>query len=75
MKVKMVFLDWKLKGKSIYSTEVGNELSKGDFHSGTTFEGEIFLGLQKSEELKNAILQGFQPCFWLILDHSKEGNK
>ncbi len=65
MKIKLVFLDWNLQGKSIYSTEVGNELSKGPFHSGTTFMGEIELSDEDRKELKVAILVGYQPCFWI----------
>ena len=65
MKIKLVFLDWKMKGESVYSTEVGNELSKGDFHSGTTFMGEIKLDLEQESEIRKAIMLGYQPCFWI----------
>ena len=65
MKIKLVFLDWNLKGKSVYSTEVGNELSKGPFHSGTTFDGTITLDREDERELRKSILKGYQPCFWI----------
>jgi len=65
MKINLVFLDWNLKGQSIYSTEMGNELSKGPFHSGNTFIGEIELSEEDRKELKKAILAGYQPCFWV----------
>ena len=65
MKIKLVFLDWRKKGQSIYSTPEGIELSKGDFHSGSTFHGEIILEREEGEEFRKAILKGFQPCFWV----------
>jgi hypothetical protein len=68
MKVKLVFLHWQQKGRSIYNTERGNDLSMGDFHSGTTFEGEIELDEEQEVELFKAIQAGFQPCFWIAKD-------
>ena len=63
MKIKLVFDDWKLKGESVYSTEKGVELSAQDFHSGTTFMGEIFLDKERAEELRRALNGGFIPSF------------
>lgn len=65
MKVKLVFLDWQQKGRSIYNTERGVDLSTGDFHSGTTFDGEIELDEEQEVELFKAIQDGYQPCFWI----------
>jgi hypothetical protein len=65
MKVKLVFDDWKLKGKSIYNTEVGVELSQNDFHSGTTFDGEIHLDLEEEVELTIALMAGYTPSFMM----------
>jgi len=66
MKIKLVFEDWKKNGKSIYNTEDGIELSIGDFHSGTTFNGEINLSPDNEEELKQAIKNKNFPYFMLI---------
>ncbi len=51
MKIKLVFHDWKQTGKagSIYASEIGVGLSKGDLHSGSTFEAEI-VGLPEDVE-------------------------
>jgi len=65
MKIKLVFDDWKLKGKSIYNTEVGVELSQNDFHSGTTFDGEIHLDLEEEVELTIALMAGYTPSFMM----------
>ena len=73
MRVKFAFDDWKLKGRSVYNTEVGIELSKQDFHSGTTFSGEIFLDKEQAEELRIALSGGFTPSFlvWEVSDGNK----
>ena len=63
MKIKLVFDDWKLKGKSIYNTQMGMALSTGDFHSGTTFDGIITLDQEQHEELEQALRDGFTPSF------------
>lgn len=67
MKVKLVFHDWidPVTG-SIYQTQKGIELSMGDFHSGTTFDGEIIVDPFQEEELKRAIKAGNNPVFYLI---------
>jgi len=71
MKVKLVFDDWKLKGKSIYNTEVGVELSQNDFHSGTTFDGEIHLDSEQEEYLRRALSTNFTPSF-IIMEANHE---
>lgn len=65
MKIKLVFLDWRVQGVSVYSQTKGNELSKGSFHSGTTFPGTITLDKEDEREFYKAILNGYQPCFWV----------
>ena len=65
MKIKLVFLDWRRLGMSVYATEEGVELSTRDFHSGTTFSGKIELDAEQAAELARAIAAGFQPCFWI----------
>jgi len=70
MKVKLIFDDWKLKGYSVYNTEVGIELSTGDFHSGTTFNGDIHLDSEQAEELRIAFMAGYTPSF--IVMESKQ---
>ena len=66
MKIKLVFDDWKLKGKSVYSTEVGIDLSMNDFHSGTIFMGNIELDREQEGELMKALIAGFTPSFILV---------
>jgi len=57
MKCRLVLDDWRLEGKadSIYSTELGLELSMGDLHSGTTWEGEIKVTPEIEEEIREAM--------------------
>lgn len=65
MRIKLVFDDWRRHGKSVYATSFGLELSAGDFHSGTAFDGEIELTPELEAELSAAIEAGFQPVFWV----------
>ena len=69
MKVKLVFDDWKQRGKSIYidPSEDGCGLSMGDFHSGSSFSGEIELDDSQELELSESIKKGYQPVFWIDL--------
>lgn len=68
VKVKLAFLDWREKGKSVYATDRGVELSMGDFHSGSTFPGTIELDQEQAEELTEAMRSGLQPCFWMAVE-------
>jgi len=63
MRVKLVFDDWKKQGNSVYNTEKGVELSSGDFHGGTTFNGEIHLDGEQEEKLRVALMAGYTPSF------------
>ncbi len=67
MKVSLVFEDRQKIGKSIYDTPEGVDLSCGQFHSGTTFEGEIHLDEASEKEMKKAMANGFTPV-WAIFD-------
>ena len=59
-----VFYDWvDDSGESIYSTEKGVELSSGSLHSGTTFNGELYLDTDTENEVKQALLDGYSPVF------------
>ncbi len=74
MKIKLVFEDWKdPTGKSIYSTLEGVRLSLGDFHSGSTFTGEIFLDIEQEEDLRRSIQAGAIPVFKLYLSTKRGG--
>lgn len=68
MKVKLVFLGWRQRGKSIDTTEKGVELSMGDFHGGTTFTATIDLDSNNAQELLASIKEGYQPCWWMTVD-------
>jgi len=63
MKINLVFEDWQKNGKSIYNTQKGIELSCGDFHSGSTFSGEIKLTDDQKRELETALASGHTPVF------------
>jgi len=66
MECELVFHDWIKGGKSIYQTEEGVGLSTGDFHSGSTFPGEIELDEEQTQELKDAIDKGYSPVFYIV---------
>lgn len=64
MKIKLVFQDWQDKnGNSVYHTC----LSDGQFHSGTTFDGDIDLDVEDELELRNAIRKENNPVFYVVL--------
>ena len=67
MKIKLVFNDWQKDGESIYNTEKGIDLSMGDFHSGSVFNGEIVVNAAQKLELEKAMKAGYQPVFWMSL--------
>jgi hypothetical protein len=67
MKIKVVFDDWRERGgNSVYQTEKGMDLSAGQFHSGTTFEGSIELNPDDEKELADAMADGYAPAFYVI---------
>ena len=73
MKIKLVFCDWRKCGKSIYNTEEGVFLSLGQFHSGTTFDGKIFLSSEDEKELRGSIKEGYEPIFTIDICGDKDG--
>lgn len=66
MEADLIFLDWKLKGKSVYGKVP--ELSAGSFHSGSTFKIQIRLNPELEKELRQAIANGYTPEFMLGVD-------
>jgi len=65
--IRLVFADWLDKDhRSVYSTEKGVDLSMGQFHSGTTFDGAIRLDSDDRGELESAMASGYTPVFHLI---------
>ena len=68
MKIKLVFDDWKKDNKSIYSTEEGVDLSMGNFHPGTTFNGEIDLDEWDEKELTEVLKGKCVPHFYVVQD-------
>lgn len=70
MKCRLVFSDWRKLGdaRSIYSTELGCELSKGDLHNGTTFEAVVqFADPAIEEEIRAAFARHrAYPEFWFL---------
>ena len=72
MKIDLIFDDWRKDGQSIYHTEEGVELSLGDFHTGTTFDGEIELDITSEHELQDAIEAGYEPLFLMSTSRGRE---
>lgn len=64
MKIKPIFYDWQDEEfNSLYNTFEGSRLSVADFHSGTTFDGEIKLDIEQESELKEHIQDDYRPVF------------
>lgn len=64
MLIKAVHKYWADKdGKSLEGTEKGVELSMGDFHAGTVFNGELYLDSDNEADLKQALRDGYHPVF------------
>lgn len=79
MKCKIIFDDWRQIGKvgSIYSEATGIELSLGDLHSGTTFDAEIYLPVDKNieKEIEEALKNhGAYPVFSIIVEKQEKEN-
>jgi len=75
MKCELVFEDWRQYGKpdSIYSTELGVELSLGDLHSGTTFDAEVHLPPEVEIEIEKAMREhAAYPVFRVLCNPRKE---
>lgn len=68
MRIKLVFDDWRKMGKSVYHTLKGVELAENEFHSGTTFDGQIEVTPEQEKELEQFIKEGYQPVFWVTQD-------
>ena len=71
MKIKLVFHDvintlYKKAFESEYRSEIGLELTSGDFHSGSTFRAEIELTSEQQEQLENFFKEGLNPVFYVI---------
>ena len=74
MKVCFVFDDWRAQSgcKSIYATLEGVRLSLGDFHSGSTFTGEIDLDLEQEKALRRSLQIGAVPVFRIYFLRKKK---
>ena len=64
MRIKLVFNSWE---------ENHSELSEGKFHSGTTFDGAIYLNDEDAADLTEAIKQGHIPVFSVMLADDEQG--
>ena len=58
MQIKLVFNFWE---------ENYPELSEGNFHAGTTFDGAIYLNAEDAVDLTKALKQGYTPFFSVML--------
>ena len=63
--IRMTFYDLLRKGKSMYSTEEGVEMTIGSLHSGSTFSGTITLQEDDMDDLNKMFEAGLQPVFWI----------
>ena len=63
--IRMTFDDLRRKGKSMYSTEEGVQMTMGDIHSGSTFSGTITLDEENMDQLNKMFEAGLQPVFWI----------
>ena len=63
MRIKLVFDFWE---------ENYAKLSEGKFHSGTTFDGAIYLDYEDAAELTAAIKQGYTPVFSVMLADNEQ---
>ena len=66
LNIKFSFKDWTRNGKSVYGDEY--ELSLGNFHSGTVFNGSIVLSKSDRNEFIKALKSGAAPVFDVFLD-------
>ena len=57
LKCFLIFDDWRQIGhtKSIYSTELGIELSRGDLHSGSVFGATVIMDSAIEAEITEAM--------------------
>ena len=69
MKIKMVFDRWQKNGQRVSALK-NYDLTGGDFHGGSTFDGTIMLDAQNEAELQDAIRMGFQPTFWIMEENT-----
>ncbi len=69
MKIKLVFDDWRREGRSICRSPESIELSKHDFHAGSTFDARIDVDAWQEKELRDALKKGYQPVFWITQEH------
>ena len=63
--IHMTFSDLRRKGKSMYNTEEGVEMTMGSLHSGSTFPGSITLDEDDMYFLNKMFEAGLQPVFWI----------
>jgi len=64
MKIKLIFDTWR--SKEGHTILWNSDLSMGEFHSGTTFNGEIELDADNEIELKEHLQNGYRPVFWVM---------
>lgn len=67
VKIKLVFDDWQDKQcKSVYSSKY--ELSLGNFHSGSTWDGEIEIDEYDLIDIRKSISEGHRAMFEMLLE-------
>lgn len=63
--IHMTFDDLRRKGRSIYQTEEGVQMTMGNLHSGSTFHGTILLDEEDMDCLNAMFEANLQPVFWI----------
>ena len=68
-RIHLIFDDWKdiPNNKSVYSTELGVNLSMGQLHSGTIFEGLIQLEEDQVADIEEGMKHNIKPVFYVEL--------
>lgn len=67
IELDFIFDDWRdREGQSVYGKAVDfdNDLSTGQFHSGTTYRGILLMDKGAREQLVASMKQGFAPAFY-----------
>lgn len=75
MKIKLVFLDAQDISKPYYKNQESHlelchhellmKLTTGDFHSGSTFDANIFLDEEQENQLKDFLDNNLNPIFYI----------
>jgi len=73
-RIKLTFDEWELpEGKYLDSKDT-IEAILGSFHSGTTFNADLYARKDELEDFEEQIKKGFRPKF-IVITKSQEGTE